>query len=95
MLHSVWCAVNRVSRKGNFIGEEQKITVYEALRAVTIDAAYQYFEENKKGSIKEGKNADLVILGQSPLETEPTEIKDIRVLETIKDGMTVYRNEED
>ncbi|MCI8599925.1 MAG: amidohydrolase [Lachnospiraceae bacterium] len=91
MLHSVWCASNRVSRSGQVVGEEQKVTVYEALKAVTINGAYQYFEENEKGSIEEGKRADLVILDRSPLETEVSEIKDIQVLETMKDGMTIYR----
>ena len=69
----------------------QKIGVYEALKAVTINAAYQYFEEDSKGSIKEGKRADLVVLDRNPLETDPMEIKDIRVLETIKDGKTIYK----
>lgn len=90
MLHSVWCAVNRLSRGGNVIGEDQRISAYEALKAVTIDAAYEYFEEHEKGSIEEGKRADLVILDRSPLEVPPMEIRDIRVLETIKDGETVY-----
>ena len=90
MLHSVWCAVNRLSRGGNIIGEDQRISAYEALKAVTIDAAYEYFEEHEKGSIEEGKRADLVILDCSPLEVPPMEIRDIRVLETIKDGEVVY-----
>lgn len=90
MLHSVWCAVNRLSRSGDVIGAEQKISVYDALRAVTIEAAYEYFEEDVKGTIEVGKRADLIVLDQSPLEVEPMKIKDIRVLETIKDGETVY-----
>ena len=91
MLHSVWCAVNRLSRQGNLIGEDQKISVYDALKAVTINAAYEYFEENSKGSIKEGKRADLVILDKNPLAVDPMTIKDIKVLETIKDGKTIYK----
>lgn len=89
MLHSVWCAVNRISRGGNIIGKEQAVTVYDALKAITINGAYQYFEEDRKGSITKGKRADLVILDQSPLEVEPMEIKNIKVMETIKDGMTI------
>ncbi len=92
MLHSIWCAVNRISRSGNIIGGDQKVSVYEALKAVTIHAAYQYFEEDVKGSIEEGKKADFVILNQSPLEVEPIRIKDIKVMETIKDGETIYKN---
>lgn len=91
MLHSIWCGVNRVSSGGKVIGEHQKISVYEALEAVTIHAAYGYFEEKEKGSIEEGKKADLVILSQSPLEVAPDKIKEIQVLETIKEGETVYK----
>lgn len=91
MLHSVWCAVNRISRAGRLIGENQKISVYDALRAVTIGAAYEYFEEERKGSIKEGKTADLIILDKSPLEVDPMEIKSIDVLETYKDGRKVFQ----
>ncbi len=91
MLHSVWCAVNRVSRAGNIIGKEQAVNVYDALRAVTINAAYQYFEEDTKGSIEIGKRADLVILDRSPLDVEPMDIRDIKVLETIKDGESIFR----
>ena len=90
MMPSVWCAVNRISRNGTVIGADQKISVYDALKAVTINAAYEYFEEDSKGSIKEGKRADLVILDRNPLETEAMELKDIKVLETIKDGKTIY-----
>ncbi len=91
MLHSIWCAVNRISRSGAVIGEKQKISVYEALKAVTTGAAYQYFEEDSKGSIEAGKRADLVVLDRSPLETPPMDIKDIQVIMTIKDGNVIYR----
>ena len=56
-----------------------------------MNAAYQYFEENTKGSISAGKRADLVILDKSPLDVDKKEINEINVLETIKDGETVYR----
>lgn len=91
MMHTVWCAVNRVSRGGATIGKEQAVTVYEALEAVTINAAYQYGEEASKGSIRVGKRADLVILDKNPLQVPEVEIKDIQVLETIKDGVTIYK----
>ncbi len=90
MLHSVWTAVNRMSQGGNRIGEDQAVDVYTALKAVTVNAAYQYFEEDSKGSIAKGKRADLVILDDSPLETDKMKIKDIKVLETIKDGETIF-----
>lgn len=91
MLHSVWAAVNRQSRMGMTIGENQKIGVYDALKAVTINAAYAYFEENSKGSICPGKRADLVILDKDPTAVDPMAIRNILVLETIKDGKTVYK----
>ncbi len=90
MLHTVWCAVNRMTREGRVLGADQRASLFEALKAVTIDAAYMYFEEDSKGSMKVGKRADLVILDKSPFEVDPMEIKDIQVLETIKDGETVY-----
>ena len=91
MLHTVWCAVNRVTREGKILGEEERVDVFEALKAVTINGAYAYFEEDKKGSITEGKLADLVILDRNPLKTPVSELKDIKVTETLKEGETVYR----
>ena len=91
MLHTVWCAVNRLTREGKILGEEERVNVCEALKAVTINGAYAYFEEDKKGSIAEGKLADLVILDRNPLKTPVSELKDIKVTETLKEGETVYR----
>lgn len=91
MLHTIWTAVNRMTRGGMILGEHQRCSVYEALKAVTINAAYAYFEEGTKGSIKVGKRADLVVLDKNPMNVPKMEIKDIQVLETIKDGMTVYK----
>ena len=90
MLHTVWCAVNRLTREGKILGEEERVNVCEALKAVTINGAYAYFEEDKKGSITEGKLADLVILDRNPLKTPVSELKDIKVTETLKEGETVY-----
>jgi predicted amidohydrolase YtcJ len=87
----VWTAVNRVSRAGEVIGPEQRVTPLEAIRAITINAARQYFEEGSKGSIAPGKLADLVILDRNPLTVDPMTIKDIQVVETIKEGKTIYR----
>ena len=91
-LRLVWAAVNRRSRSGVTIGAEQCIAAMQALRAVTIDAAYQHFEEADKGSLEPGKLADLVILDRSPL-TDPGHIDRLRVLETIVGGRSVYRAE--
>lgn len=93
MLETVWCAVNRITKSNKVLGENQKINVLDALKAITINGAYQYFEEDKKGSIKEGKLADLVILNFNPLKVEKEKIRDIEVLETIKSGKAIFRNE--
>lgn len=89
-LMTVWTAVNRPLRSGGTLGADQRITPYEALQMITIDAAHQYFEEDSKGSIKPGKRADLVILSADPLKVDPMTIKDIKVVETIKDGKTIW-----
>ncbi len=84
-------AVNRTTLSGRVLGENQKISVQQALKAVTLDGAYQIFEEDSKGSVTAGKKADLVILGENPLTADPKTLKDIPVLETIKEGVTIYR----
>ena len=83
--------VNRMSGSGQVIGLDERITPYQALRAVTATAAYQLKEEKTKGTLEVGKLADLVILEKNPLAVEPTTIKDIAVVETIKEGKTVWR----
>ena len=90
MLETVWCAVNRVTKAGRVLGAEERISVPEALSAVTRHAAYQYFEEDRKGSLAPGKAADFVILGQDPLTADSMALRDIPVLETIKDGRTIW-----
>ena len=83
-------AINRVTRSGKTLGEEQKISPLDALKAMTIWGAYQHFEENIKGSIEKGKQADFVILDNNPLEIATDKIKDIKVLQTINDDKTVF-----
>ncbi|WP_131735811.1 amidohydrolase [Actinomadura roseirufa] len=89
-LQAVWSAVNRITRSGRVLGPEQRITPLRALRAVTIDAAWQHFEEHSRGSIEPGKLADLVVLSDDPVTAHPKKIKDIRVLRTIVGGKTVH-----
>lgn len=91
MMETIHCAVNRKTKSGVLLGESERISVIEALKAVTINAAYQYFEEDKKGSIKVGKSADFVILDKNPFDVSIEKLKDIKVLETIKDGVTIYK----
>ncbi|RXJ49708.1 amidohydrolase [Gelidibacter gilvus] len=92
-LFTIWSAVNRVSRSGAVIGDTERTTPYLAIQAITSNAAYEYFEEDLKGSISEGKLADFVILDKNPLKVEPMNIKNIQVLETIKEGKTVFKKE--
>ncbi len=89
-IFTIWTAVNRVSRSGVVIGKNERTTPYQALKAITANAAYELFDENLKGTLTEGKLADFVILDKNPLKVEPIEIKDIHVLETIKEGKTIY-----
>lgn len=91
LLPGVWEAVNRKTASGRTVGEHQKISPYEALTAITRNAAYQIKEENNKGTLKAGKLADLVILEKNPLKTDPMGIKDIKIIETIKEGKTVFK----
>jgi len=83
--------VNRVTRSGKVLGPDQRLTPYEGLKTLTIWAAKQYFEENSKGTIGEGKLADFVILDNNPLKADPLKINEITILESIKEGNTVYQ----
>jgi hypothetical protein len=87
----LWTAVNRVSRTGQVVGASERVSPYQGLKAQTTYGAYLYFEEKDKGTLAAGKLADLVILDRNPLKVKPMAIRDIRVMETIKDGKTVYR----
>lgn len=82
--------VNRVTRSGEVLGPEHRVSPLVGLKTQTLWAAYQYFEEKSKGSIEVGKNADLVILSANPLKVDPLTIADIKVEQTIKDGQAVY-----
>ena len=90
VLALVDAGVNRRTGSGVVVGPDERISPYDALRAVTATAAYQIKEEQTKGTLEVGKLADLVILEKNPLKVDPLTIKDIRVLQTIKEGRTVY-----
>jgi predicted amidohydrolase YtcJ len=93
VLFLLWSAVTRLSRGGEVIGADQQLTPAEALRAVTIDAAYQHFEEAQKGSLEVGKLADMVVLSDNPLRVAPEAIREITVLATLKEGVPIYVRE--
>lgn len=90
MLETVWCAVNRLTADGNLLGAQERISAWEALCALTVNAAYQHGEERDKGTISPGKRADFVVLSADPLTVPPEELRTIHVLQTIKDGKRIY-----
>ncbi|MDB2688939.1 amidohydrolase family protein [Luminiphilus sp.] len=87
-LQAVWSQISRESTAGVVIGPEQRIDRTSALRAVTIDAAWQVFMDDKIGSIEPGKRADLVVLSDNPLTAG--DVRSIKVDRTVIDGATVY-----
>lgn len=89
----VWSAVNRLGTSGQVIGPAERISAMQALRAVTIDAAWQIFQEDNRGSIEAGKFADLVVLAENPID-HPTRIRDIVVLKTVVGGRTTFSKED-
>jgi predicted amidohydrolase YtcJ len=89
-LQAVWSQVQRQTTSGEVLGPDQRIGVMQALRAVTIDAAWQVFQEDNRGSLEPGKYADLVVLSGNPLE-DPSGMRDLRVERTVVGGVTIYR----
>ncbi|MGB5164527.1 MAG: amidohydrolase family protein, partial [Woeseiaceae bacterium] len=91
LMQVVWATVNRTSRSGRVIGPDERLTPLEAMKAITIWSAEQHFEGDRKGSIEVGKLADLVILSDNPLTIAPARLNEILVMETIKEGETVWK----
>lgn len=87
----LWTSVSRTSRSGQVIGPDERLDPWDGLRALTIDAAFQYGEEREKGSLEAGKLADLVVLDRNPLAVPVDGIKDIRIVETFKEGRSIFR----
>ena len=81
-----WVAVNRVTSEGTLMSPHERITVQQALRAITIDAAYALRMENEIGSIVAGKRADFTVLEQDPFEVEPMQLRDIPIWGTVFEG---------
>lgn len=81
-----WCAVNRRTPSGRTVAPDQRISVHDALRAITIEAAFSWRMESELGSITPGKLANLTILAQDPYEVDPLDLKDIAVLGTVHEG---------
>jgi hypothetical protein len=83
-------SVTRADMKGKVWGASQRITVEEAIRVGTLHGAYASFEEDRKGSIRAGKLADLVVLGRDPLKEEPTTLVTIPIERTMAGGRWVH-----
>jgi predicted amidohydrolase YtcJ len=89
-LQAVWSMVHRITFGGDVLGPQQRVSVMQALRAVTIDAAWQVFEEGNRGSLEPGKFADMIILSGSPLD-EPMAMRELTVERTMVGGATIYQ----
>jgi predicted amidohydrolase YtcJ len=81
-----WCAVNRITPSGRVAGADQRISVHDALRAVTIEAAYSWRMDDELGSIAPGKLANFTVLADDPYAVEPTQLDKIPVLGTVYEG---------
>jgi len=86
--------VTRTSRSGRVLGPEHRVPVATALKAMTIWPAWQHFEEQDKGTIEVGKLADFVILSDNPLTVPKEQLAELKVLETIKEGKSIYRRDD-
>ena len=93
MIRLLWSTTNRKTRSGKVLGEEQKISTYSALEAMTINAAFQHFEDDIKGSIEVGKLADLVVLSEDPLSIPVNELLKLKIMATYSHGKEIFKNE--
>lgn len=93
MVRTLWSATTRRSRSGDILGPMQRLTTLEALAGITINAARQQGDGSSKGSIEVGKQADFVVLSADPLAADPENLREIKVLETISRGRSVWRAE--
>jgi predicted amidohydrolase YtcJ len=93
MIRLLWSTTNRITRSGKILGPEQKISTYSALEAMTINAAYQHFEDSIKGTIEVGKLADLVVLSEDPLSMPADELLKLKVMATYSHGKEIFKNE--
>ncbi|MGR5065754.1 amidohydrolase family protein [Photobacterium sp. DNB22_13_2] len=88
---ALWSAVNRVTAEEDIMGSGLRLTPQQALQTMSTYAAFQFFEDDNKGELVPGKQADAVILSANPMTVAPGLIKDIEIIETIKQGKTIFR----
>ncbi|MFM2300292.1 MAG: hypothetical protein RLZZ84_28 [Pseudomonadota bacterium] len=89
----LWSSMTRTSQTGVISGADQRLSAWEGLKMLTAGPAWQIFEENRKGRIKVGLLADFVVLDKNPLTTPVDQIRAIKVLETVKEGRTVWQRQ--
>lgn len=87
-LFTAWCAVNRLTAKGRVLGEHECISVADALRTITLGAAYTLHMDDEIGSIEVGKKADFAVLEDDPTSIDPKQLKDVRVWGVVQGGRT-------
>ncbi len=92
-LYGIYSAVTRKTIGGQQLGTTESISIEDAIKAYTMDAAYSGFDEKIIGSLAVGKYADLIVLDQDPFQANPDSIKDIKVIQTIVEGDTVFKDE--
>jgi predicted amidohydrolase YtcJ len=90
--YQIYAAVTRKTSTGQVVGQEEAISVMDAIRVYTLNGAYLAKEENTKGSIEPGKLADMIVLDRDVFTVPVDEIKNVKVLTTIVDGHIVYQN---
>ena len=89
----LWTSMARTTRSGFVLGPDQRIDAYRGLQALTINPAWEYRDESRRGSIAPGKLADFVVMTADPMKTPLDQIRNIKVVETIKEGKTIYRRD--
>ena len=86
-LFTAWCAVNRRTASGRLLGPGERIAVSDALRAITLGAAWTLRLDGEIGSIEVGKRADFVVLADDPASVPPESLKDVRIVGTMVGGV--------
>jgi predicted amidohydrolase YtcJ len=90
IMRLIWIAVNRKTRSDFVLGPEQRLTPMQAIHATTLGAAYQYFEEDHKGSLEVGKLADIVVLSADPTTLARAKLLELEVEATYSHGRQVF-----
>ena len=83
---TAWCAINRLTASGRTLGEHEKISLDDALYAITLGAAYTLKLDGEVGSIECGKRADFAVLEDDPYEIGGANLKDMRIWGTVQGG---------